>query len=122
LGDLGSFFIGSKPALQSHRLPDALFPAEQAPLEADAGGREVSIDRRNRRGGKIDRSFVSRLLGLTLLAPDIQEAILEGRPAKGVQLDEPTKSMPCDSARWRRSPPGYPANRSRGSFTAARPP
>jgi hypothetical protein len=31
---------------------------------------------------KIDRSFVSRLLDLTLLAPDIQEAILEGRQAK----------------------------------------
>jgi hypothetical protein len=31
---------------------------------------------------KIDRSFVSRLLNLTLLAPDIQEAILEGRQGK----------------------------------------
>lgn len=28
---------------------------------------------------KIGRSFVSRLLRLTLLAPDIQEAMLEGR-------------------------------------------
>jgi hypothetical protein len=34
--------------------------------------------------GKIDRSFVSRPLDLTLLAPDIQEAILEGRQAKGM--------------------------------------
>ena len=32
---------------------------------------------------KIGRSFVSRLLNLTLLAPNIQEAILEGRQAKG---------------------------------------
>ena len=31
---------------------------------------------------KIGRSFVSRLLRLTLLAPDIQEAILEGRQGK----------------------------------------
>jgi hypothetical protein len=37
---------------------------------------------------KIDRSFVSRLLRLTLLAPDIQETILEGRQAKGLQLEE----------------------------------
>jgi hypothetical protein len=37
---------------------------------------------------KIGRSFVSRLLRLTLLAPDIQEAILEGRQAKGMQLEE----------------------------------
>jgi hypothetical protein len=43
---------------------------------------------------KIGRSFVSRLLRLTLLAPDIQEAILEGRQAKGVQLEELTRAMP----------------------------
>jgi hypothetical protein len=43
---------------------------------------------------KINRSFVSRLLDLTLLAPDIQEAILEGRQAKGMQLEELTKAMP----------------------------
>jgi hypothetical protein len=34
-----------------------------------------------------------RLLRLTLLAPDIQEAILEGRQAKGVQLEELTRTM-----------------------------
>jgi hypothetical protein len=39
---------------------------------------------------KIHRSFVSRLLRLTLLAPDIQEAILEGRQAKEVQMEELT--------------------------------
>jgi hypothetical protein len=33
---------------------------------------------------KIGRSFVNRLLRLTLLALDIQEAILEGRQAKGM--------------------------------------
>jgi hypothetical protein len=43
---------------------------------------------------KIDRSFVSRLLDLTLLAPDIQEAILKGRQAKGLQLEELTGAMP----------------------------
>jgi hypothetical protein len=32
---------------------------------------------------KIDRSFVNRLLRLTLLAPDIQEAIIDGRQLKG---------------------------------------
>ena len=29
-----------------------------------------------------------------LLAPDIQEAILEGRQAKGVQLEELTRAVP----------------------------
>jgi ribosome-binding protein aMBF1 (putative translation factor) len=47
---------------------------------------------------KIDRSFVSRLLNLTLLAPDIQEAILEGRQAKGMQLEKLTRAMPAE---WR---------------------
>ena len=43
---------------------------------------------------KIGRSFVNRLLRLTLLAPDIQKAILEGRQAKGMQLEELTRAMP----------------------------
>jgi hypothetical protein len=42
---------------------------------------------------QIGRSFVNRLLRLTLLAPDIQEAILEGRQAKGMQLEELTRAM-----------------------------
>jgi hypothetical protein len=44
---------------------------------------------------KIDRSFVSRLLDLTLLAPDIQEAILEGRQPKGMQPEELMRAMPA---------------------------
>jgi hypothetical protein len=43
---------------------------------------------------KIDRSFVSRLLRLTLLIPDIQEAILEGRQPKGMPLEELTRAVP----------------------------
>ena len=35
---------------------------------------------------QIDRTFVSRLLDLTLLAPDIQEAILEGRHREGLTV------------------------------------
>jgi hypothetical protein len=50
---------------------------------------------------KINRSFVSRLLDLTLLAPDIQEAILEGRQAKGMQLEELTRAMPEEWGRQR---------------------
>ena len=37
---------------------------------------------------KVTRSFVNRLLRLTLLAPDIQEAIIDGRQPKGMQLEE----------------------------------
>jgi hypothetical protein len=51
---------------------------------------------------KIDRSFVSRLLDLTLLAPDIQEAILDGRQAKGMQLEELMGAMPSAWGEQRR--------------------
>ena len=43
---------------------------------------------------KVDRSYINRLLRLTLLALDIQEAILEGRQPKGMQLEEVTRAMP----------------------------
>jgi hypothetical protein len=42
----------------------------------------------------ITRSFVNRLLRLTLLAPDIQEAILDGRQPNGMQVEELTRVMP----------------------------
>ena len=41
----------------------------------------------------VTRSFVNRLLRLTLLAPDIVEAILEGRQAKAMALEELKGSM-----------------------------
>ena len=44
----------------------------------------------------VTRSFVSRLLRLTLLAPDIVEAILEGRHPKGMQLEELTDAIPSE--------------------------
>jgi hypothetical protein len=51
---------------------------------------------------KVDRAYVSRLLDLTLLAPDIQEAILEGRQAKGMQLEELTRVVRGDWGEQRR--------------------
>lgn len=42
----------------------------------------------------VTRSFVNRLLRLTLLAPDIQEAIIDGRQPKGLQLEELTGLIP----------------------------
>jgi ParB-like chromosome segregation protein Spo0J len=42
----------------------------------------------------VTRSFVNRLLRLTLLSPDIVEAILEGRQPKGMQLEELSRAMP----------------------------
>jgi hypothetical protein len=37
---------------------------------------------------------VNRLLRLTLLAPDFQEAILDGRQPKGMQLEEQIVTIP----------------------------
>ena len=41
----------------------------------------------------VTRSFVNRLLRLTLLAPDIVETILEGRQPRAMQLDDLTRVM-----------------------------
>jgi hypothetical protein len=48
---------------------------------------------------KINESYVSRVLRLTLLAPDLVEAVLDGRQAEGVtlpQLMEPFPLVWCE--------------------------
>ena len=52
-------------------------------VEADAGGGEVPVGSEIAEAESLTRSFVNRLLRLTLLAPDILEAILDGRQPKG---------------------------------------
>ena len=41
----------------------------------------------------VTRSFVNRLLRLTLLAPDIVETIIDGRQPKSIQLEELTGAI-----------------------------
>lgn len=57
---------------------------------------------------KLDRSYVGRILRLTLLAPDIIMAILAGREPSGLSLGKLTKSLPLD---WveQREVLGFPA-------------
>ena len=44
---------------------------------------------------KVNDSYVSRILRLTLLAPDIIEAILTGRQSNTLQLDDLLKPLPA---------------------------
>ena len=55
----------------------------------------------------VTRSFVNRLLRLTLLAPDIVEAILDGRQAKGLQLAELTGRLPSWAAQRQLLPTAF---------------
>jgi hypothetical protein len=50
---------------------------------------------------KIDRGFVGTLLRLTLLAPDIIEAILDGRQPAGLGLPALLKPFPVEWDRQR---------------------
>ena len=50
---------------------------------------------------KINPSYLSRILRLTLLAPDIVEAILDGRQPPGLQLDPLLKPFPVEWERQR---------------------
>ena len=49
----------------------------------------------------LDRSYVSRIMRLTLLAPDIVEAIVEGREPSGLSLERLVKEMPVAWAEQR---------------------
>jgi len=46
------------------------------------------------RDGQMDASYVGRILRLTLLAPDIVEAILVGDEPSGLSLAKLTQSFP----------------------------
>ena len=44
----------------------------------------------------INRGYMSRMLRLTLLAPEIVEAILDGRQPEGVRLEDLLEGFPVD--------------------------
>ncbi|QWG18803.1 hypothetical protein KMZ68_02605 [Bradyrhizobium sediminis] len=50
---------------------------------------------------KVNDSYLSRILRLTLIAPDITEAILSGRQPSTLQLDDLLKPLPAEWERQR---------------------
>ena len=51
----------------------------RVPVAADAGRRALRLGQRYHAGGEIDRTYAGNFLRLTLLAPEIVQAIVEGR-------------------------------------------
>jgi hypothetical protein len=82
------------------------------------GGRYASISEAAA-AEKLDRGFLGRVLRLTLLAPDIVEAILDGRQPADLALPALLESFPADWERQRDR--GFLVSRSDGP-AAPRPP
>ncbi|MDJ0391078.1 hypothetical protein QMO56_23490 [Roseomonas sp. E05] len=57
---------------------------------------------------KIDRSYLGKMLRLTLLAPDIVEAVLDGRQPVEVSLPKLLECFPLEWARQSRAAPAQP--------------
>jgi hypothetical protein len=71
-------------------------PGASAPVETDAGAGRYSSVAGLSNAEQINKGYVSRLLNLTLLAPDIVEAILDGRQPKGMMLKELARGLAPD--------------------------
>ncbi|TAN33100.1 hypothetical protein EPN27_04915 [Patescibacteria group bacterium] len=65
-------------------------------------GRHASINELAK-ADKIDRGYVSKVLRLTLLAPDIVEAILAGRQPEGLKLADLLEPFPVEWAEQRQA-------------------
>ena len=50
----------------------------------------------------VHHAYVGKLLRLTLLAPDIVEAVLDGRLPKGVRLEDLVRPLPAEWDKQRR--------------------
>ena len=64
-------------------------------------GRHPSIKALARAEG-VHHAYVAKLLRLTLLAPDIVEAVLDGRLPKGARLEDLVRPLPADWVEQRR--------------------
>ena len=114
-------------------LPDALVP-EQSPARKSAAQEPlvIALARAHRwrkllesgqyrsiealaQAVKLDRSYVGRILRLTLLAPDIIQTILQGTEPSGFSLEKLTKAFPEEWEEQRRHLGMTPSPRSTGA-------
>ena len=93
-GDAGRRAVGAAAAGRQRHGQGA---GAGVPVAADAGRGRVRDDRGAGRGARgVNRGYVSRVLRLTLLAPDIVEAILDGRQPEELQLDDLLEGFPLE--------------------------
>ncbi len=60
----------------------------------------------------LDRSYVSRIMRLTLLAPDIVDAIVGGREPSGLSLEKLVRGMPVAWTEQRKRLESGPGSRA----------
>lgn len=84
-------------------------------LETGAAGSVSDIARQE----KLNTSYVSRVLRLTLLAPDIVEAVLGGRQAPEMTLQALLKPLPD---RWDQQRDAVPARAAVSAITSSKAP
>lgn len=89
------------PARQVGSLVNALTRAHRWRHQIETG--KYSSAAELARKEKANESYVCRLLRLTLLAPDIVEAILDGRQPKTLELRHILKPLPADWAAQRKA-------------------
>jgi hypothetical protein len=96
--DGGDAWMPSKPR-RDDTLIKAIARARRWQRMLESG--QVPSTRQLAEKEKINASYLARILRLTLLAPDIVEAILDGRQPKGLLLADLMKTFPVEWDRQR---------------------
>jgi hypothetical protein len=89
-----------KPS-RDETLIKALVRAHRWPRRIESGHAKSITDRAKQEG--VTDAYVCRLLPLTCLAPDMVEAILDGRQPKGLRLAEMLRNTPAGWEEQRRA-------------------
>ena len=91
--DGGNAWVPSKPR-RDDTLIKAIARARRWQRMLESG--QVPSTRQLAEKEKINASYLARILRLTLLAPDIVEAVLDGRQPKGLLLADLMKTFPVE--------------------------